>query len=224
MSGSNETLDDLLKFDAYDEATKETGSVEFDGQTVNAVMRLSYENSRKKKFELSMRNDSYRGMDMSEYLQVLRGIGFEIVLERPYIGLHGYEEVQYVLWNHGALVHTETYGDVVFRATMFFNLEMKDPALFKKLPVTGAPLEESSVFTGSIEVHEAALHYWDILSHSGILLENWKGTPWLFNLLNVGDLREDSSRMEKSLRDEIQRGIIEMLPLHVQFSIDGREN
>lgn len=231
MDHTEHNFDDMLNFDPLATAEKITGaSYKEDEGTFRAGLALMMRHTAEKRDELMVRQDSYMGMSMDEFIKIVEAQGFEKVFERDFQGdCEDRMETQYVFWKNGLLLHAETFTmsgkTVVNDATMYFNFEEQGGChLRRSLPLSGylnahAYDEESRyICVGNIDVREAFVHYLNKIESMSNVLPCWIEQPFLW-LLNYQQKSAEDNDFEA-----ITAEVIAAMPEKVRAAITVEEN
>lgn len=141
-------LDELLRFDGIAEAEKITGqSYKEDEGTMGLGFLLLQAASERKREVLAAAKDSHYGITFTDYVDLFKQDGFEVVREKKFAGSDGIEETHVILWkaNEGILATAESYrANTLNSSNVHYNVEF----------------DADKVETGEVEP-------WDLISSGG---------------------------------------------------------
>lgn len=213
------TFDDMLTFDPLDTAERMTGArYTDDPSTAELGFAMHIMHAQNKRGELALRQDSYYGISMTEFLDIVRGQGFEQVWEQKF---KDGVETRYIFWKNGLLLYTESYTSgektTVSNAKMYLNVEFpwKDRTPWR-MPLSGhlnGPAyddEQRYIWVGDIDVREAFVHHLAKIETFGKPLPVWVERPFLWLITHEQTRDEDYDF--KALNAEV----IDALPAHVR--------
>lgn len=226
MNKVDQTIAKLLKIDPLAEAEKITG-VSYKGSDVTSFLGMGIMHAKNKDVDslLAMTNDSTFSMKVTDYLDVVKEEGFEIVLELSSVVTLDYQgkslpESEYehvklfVLWHDrdGLLLAFDTCGESVNGGHVYYNIMLHEDERARGVTESGG-YSKHGCFVGSHDCRTAIRFHMRQLRSGGVFLREWKERPSLW-LLHWGDTR-DKSFNSKAINAER----IAMLPEHVRKAI-----
>lgn len=215
------SLDALLKFDPLDSAEKITGASYKEDQATGLFgLGLAMAQNRIKRQELSQRGDSYWGMSLIDYLEVIEDFGFERVLYLPF-HKDGVDNALYVYWEpeRGILLSFDSYnGDRVNGGRFYYNWIPNETTSHRVTSNGGfyKIAENRFVWSGYHDCREAIRHHIKQLESAGSFVVPWlKLDPciWLFHYGETEELRQYG---------DLRTARIAALPEHVRISIGAK--
>lgn len=232
-------LKKLLSYDALNEAEKMTGgSVNDEASLAHGIgMANFFENNAKRQKTLSALDDTTFHCSMENYLRIAKEIGFEHVLEIPFVSkAYGDEKLVnerfIVLWRNGLLLTCDTYdGQSRNTSELHFNVKPRKDEDYSTIPGGGTGFEHDGdwVRIGTMDVREGLRFHIEEIEELGIILEKWVQRPYL-HLLHHKDWDKHDWRTAKDVVahhaaiDALVEERIGMLPKHVQDAIGPRKD
>lgn len=222
-----EKLDELLHYDALNEAQKMTGGDYRDEKSLAHHLGFMNfgENNSKKEEALQALDDTTFHTSVERYLRIAGEIGFEVVLKLPFGGRGKSQETFYVLWRKGILLSFDTSGGDHVNGGSFWYNWMPAPGLDKAWRYTSsghfAKHGESRLWAGHHDCREALRHHISQLEQHGKILEIWE-EPGYLSLIHHGDekkLETIERRYDLDVSARITRDRVAMLPEHVRKAI-----
>lgn len=230
-------LKKLLEYDALYEAEQMTGgSVDDPNSLAHGLgYRNFFENNAKRDKALEALDDTGFRCSMENHLRIARAIGFEQVLELPFVSnAHGEgkpcKERFVILWRNGLLLTCDTYdGKSRNSAQIHFNVKPKKDEDFGKIPGGGTGVEHEGAWVriGTLDVREGLRFYISELEELSTILEKWVERPFL-HLLHHEDWEKHDWKKAKDVAahyaavDALEEERIRMLPTHIQEAIGPR--
>lgn len=176
-------LDELLNFDSLHEAEKLSGkSYKSDEETTKLGFALHVLNSEEKKKRLKATNDSYYGIKIPEFLEIVKDLGFTLINKLPFT----YEESkehQFWYWHpdHFILLVFNTFYGNLNAANMWYCHERDKTKEFDySIYSSHSPLREDWV-CGSHDVREGLRHHFNRLLANGKFVR-WGESQFIYSL------------------------------------------
>jgi len=223
---SKEKLKNLLNFDALDSAEKITGkSYKEDKATESLGMLLHMTGVAESRAALQASRDTWHGMPLNKYLEVVKEIGFEQVYKVDFHS-HSSEKTEtfFVFFSpgKGLLLCFDTYGtDHVNGGHVYFNLKRNSAEDWPNFGFSGGVAEsDQNVLVGSVDCREGLRFNVEEMEKSGKLLPKWIERPHLW-LLHHGDTHDKEYEFDRY--DKIIEERINLLPESVRASITPKE-
>lgn len=197
-------FEQMLSFDPLAEAENITGkSYKEDEETKLLGLALHLRHAQLKKTELSLRDDTYYGMTMEDYLRVLGDLGFEKVHEAP---SERDGDIDYLFWHSTdhLLLTTDTYGKTVNAATVYFNCRFPNIEAMRNLPLSGYLVGD--LYDQGDFVWSGYLHAREGLRQTvGILRDRGQCIAWVENPL-IRKIPEDVvAALPETLQEDLRQ-------------------
>ena len=195
----SDELDKLPKFDPLDTAERMLGKGD---DSVALGFMLHMDHNRRKNAALLDRDDTTLNNTVERYRSILQSLGFELVLELPFVG-SGYDhtdpsrEETYFMYAHrdGLLLCFDTYcTDMVNGAKVYYNWTPNPGVDHWTVTSSGSwhdyqDCNNPGVWCGDHDAREALRHKLNGLRNAGVFLAQWKKNPFLW-LLHYADVRQ----------------------------------
>ena len=163
-------------------------------------------------------------MKTSEYLKLVRKIGFRQILKVDFKGYDDRDETFYIFWDtkRGILLYFDTYGDSVNSGDFSYNWIPKDRQVAYKYTSSGGfeKYNDGMVWVGHHDCGENIDTNIKNLEENGEFVVPWISRPFLW-LLHYKDT-EKYGRSEEGYKGINERRIA-MLPEGIQTAIRGIE-
>jgi hypothetical protein len=205
--------DEILQFDALAQAEEITGSsYKNNDETMRLGMGMFFLNNQVKKQMLQNQRDTYWGIKLPEYQQIIAEEGFELVQK---MDIPETPDQFFVYWHpDGILLVFDTYyGDSVNVGKFYYNVKPTDPKAFWSSRVTSSGGFREGVWVGDHDCREALRHNIQKLRENGEFLSIWVECPFLW-LLHYQDTKIPGYDYKA-----INEARIALLPEHVRKAI-----
>lgn len=211
-------IEALLKIDPLLEAEKITGkSYKEDRATSNLGMLLHLTNSEAKRNALKAINDTYFSGPYTHTLSVYLDLGFSVVYDWQFLGIHG-TEIYAVLWHpDGILATLESYGEGTNNTHIYFNWRQNEGSEYwPSYSGHGA----NGVVIGYIDTREGLRTILNRMREEGEFLPKWIEQPWLSFVDYAGYDKNDRTLTSYSqAKDQAYETVIAALPPTVREAI-----
>jgi hypothetical protein len=230
---SNKEIRNMLNFDSLQEAEKITNkSYKTDKVTETFGFGLHLAQSKMKEKMLNKMGDTTLRNEVTKYLEIVQGIGFEVVLKDPCLNAEGITEHLYILWHdeYSILLRfdTHTWADdgswaksgkevpppSVNGGSFYYNIKLNDDCDWK---VTSSGGFRDGVWVGHHDCREAIKFKISQLAANGTFQKKWVERPFLW-------LVAYTETKDKYDYDEINAERIARLPQHVIDAISPENN
>jgi hypothetical protein len=153
-------------------------------------------------------------MDSKEYLDTVKNIGFEHILEVPFYSKYwDRNDVLNILWHpkHAILLNYDTFGKDVNSGKIYYNIKPFKMTNFRKCTSSG--WFSKNVWVGDHDFRYNAEYVIKTFLSKGKFLNPWVERPFLW-LLHYEDVKKEGYDYEK-----INEERISLLPEYVQEAI-----
>jgi hypothetical protein len=182
--------------------------------------------NQRKQSVLEQAGDTYYGDTLESYMQKVKGVGFEVVLNFPFKSIPYddndpiRDETLYVLWEskRGILLVFDTYSGRVNGGNFYYNIRPKDIDNFFGNRVTSSGGFRDGVWVGQHDCREGLKFHIQQLEEYGDFVTPWIEQPFLW-LLHYSDTKGGYRTYDHK---EINQQRINLLPTVVQEAIKGK--
>lgn len=218
---NSKSLDALLKFDPLDSAEKITGASYKEDQATGLFgLGLAMAQNRIKRQELSECGDSYQGMPLTEYLEVIEDFGFERVLYLPFRKYEA-EDALYIYWEpeRGILLSFDSYNGNRVNGGRFYYNWIPNETMSHRVTSSGGFYkigEDQYIWSGYHDCREAIRHHVKQLESAGSFIVPWlklDSCIWLFHYGETEGLRDFT---------ELRTARLAALPEHIRIGIGAK--
>jgi hypothetical protein len=173
--------------------------------------------------------DTFYGDTLDRYMLIAKGIGFEIVLDIPFVNPRDKTQNHFfILWNNEILLCFDTWnGDKVNGGKFYYNWIPKSKEYPRLILSSGSwETPEMDLWSGDHDCREALKFKISELNRYGSFLPEWKKQPYLW-LIHYGDEKDvemncgDNWKMRSHEYKNITKDRINMLPEHVIKAISS---
>lgn len=189
---TDENLDAILSFDAINTAEKLLGKDAPYNDVTALGMVFMLGASRRKDAILKERKDSYYGMTVDDYIDLLISMGLEKVFELSFYGDgQGTEEKFYVFASkrEGLICKFDTYQTLhVNSSSIYYNWVPNGDDCWG---VTSSGSMRDGVWSGDHDGREAIAYKMQRLREHGIFQPRWSRAPFLW-FLHYGDTKVEN--------------------------------
>lgn len=220
---SDDEIRKVLQYDGIADAEEMIGASYKESVFTESMGVLNVmENNAKKNSMLRALGDTVYGDDVERYLSIAHAIGFEDVLQVPFVG-HGrfdqpVAETLYVLWRGGILLKFDTsQGSRVNGGNFYYNWEPKNTDEFHQFISSGTFVgRDRKVWAGDHDCREALAFHVRELEEHGRILPVWVKRPflWLLHHADTDDPKYDAKKINEDR--------IGLMPKEIQDAITPR--
>lgn len=226
-------LDQLLNFDALNEAEKITGkSYKTNKGTSILGLALLQENAQHKKEQLQSLDDTYDHIPLSEYIEIVENFGFKCIYTEMFDSHHQWDKDCYYIYYHddlGILLSFDTYYGLesINSGSFYYNVGIdKECVDYYKVTESGSCYDSQHltqfkhVWVGYHDAREATIYNIQRLQKVGQFLQPWIYSQhvWLHHYRDDPDRLNNQMSWSDKMRimDVIQEKRIKKLPEYVR--------
>lgn len=212
MDSEEKEIQDMLNFDPLDTAEKLTGESYKGNDAVSFLgMGMGIAHNKKKKDMLTNAKDTYHQMAIKDYIDVIEGIGFSLVLRVPFVSRWKEDDTFFMFWREdGILLEFDTFhGATVNGGKFYYNWKPHNHKEYYHCISSGGFVKDSGEWAGYHDCREAVRHHISLLEKYGSFIKPWIKPPFM-HLTHHGD--NDKQGRGPDNWWEISRDRILMIP------------